>query len=370
MLTTDSSQALGDGPNAFAPSAQAAAHAFILKNFELEGLSLDDAAQKTALDILAHPAADAKTRLKWETDCLARIESRFALPLEARRPKGAESDFTTPAGPLADEPRAHSVGEPSWSALNSPSVDRYAQPNGVLKNKFGADSQFFLDQAEAAVASASLACLLRAEIEGEFQGAWSFDCLRGIHRAIFGRVYDWAGNPRTIDIEKNGMGYARHERIQEAARRFFSKQATGTWTGLSPENAAHALAFLLGEIYAIHPFREGNSRSSRTHVRLIAKRLGFELGFKGLGRDEWMLAVGQHFNGDPTLLRAVFSRCLEPLPAERPGKSVAVQAAGRPEALTASKSSVDPFAGILPPMKRRKRKFAHSTRETPSAPAD
>lgn len=76
--------------------------------------------------------------------------------------------------------------------------DPYTQPNGVLHNLLGIDDSSALASAEADITSARLIGLDRRRLPGEYD----LGHLREFHRFIFGDIYDWAGELRTVDITK------------------------------------------------------------------------------------------------------------------------------------------------------------------------
>ena len=70
------------------------------------------------------------------------------------------------------------------------------------------------------------------------------------------------------------------------------------------------LAYYLGEINAIHPFREGNGRTQRAFVRCLAKHNGYLLSFSTISANEMVLASVESFNGDNIRLENIIASCL------------------------------------------------------------
>ena len=75
--------------------------------------------------------------------------------------------------------------------------------------------------------------------------------------------------------------------------------AEGFLAGANDE-LANRLAFYLGEVNAIHPFREGNGRTQRAFVRQLAWRNGYLLSFADVTDEEMAVASLESFNGDNT----------------------------------------------------------------------
>lgn len=81
-------------------------------------------------------------------------------------------------------------------------ADPYADPvTGVLRNKLGLDTATDLAAAEREITHAAL-LLLR---ESPPPATWDLPHLCAIHSRIFGDIYDWAGQVRTVVIAKGSM---------------------------------------------------------------------------------------------------------------------------------------------------------------------
>ena len=46
------------------------------------------------------------------------------------------------------------------------------------------------------------------------------------------------------------------------------------------------LAYVMAELNIIHPFREGNGRSIREFIRIMAKRMGYDINWGNVDKDE------------------------------------------------------------------------------------
>ena len=89
--------------------------------------------------------------------------------------------------------------------------------------------------------------------------------------------------------------------------------------GLSPDPFANRAAYFYGELDAIHPFREGNSRTLRIFFHSLAHNAGYRidwapLGAIGSGRDTLYAARDRAvMHGDSAHLAALFHSILSPL---------------------------------------------------------
>jgi len=99
-------------------------------------------------------------------------------------------------------------------------ADPYLSPaSGVLKNRLGITNETTLEQTEAAFVATRSFELSLAPLKGGFDLAH----LQAIHRYLFGDVYDWAGELRTIDISRGGHLFAHHAHLVSAAEAIVSR---------------------------------------------------------------------------------------------------------------------------------------------------
>jgi cell filamentation protein len=91
--------------------------------------------------------------------------------------------------------------------------------------------------------------------------------LCAIHHRVFGDIYDWAGQLRTVAIAK-GSWFCLPQYIESSAAEVFrALHGENLLRGL-PRNAfVERLTYYLGEVNAVHPFREGNGRANVTSRR-------------------------------------------------------------------------------------------------------
>lgn len=174
--------------------------------------------------------------------------------------------------------------------------DIYIDPvTGVLRNRLGIDDQAELEQCEAAFVAARSYELSQAPLKGSFD----LDHLRAIHRYLFGDVYDWAGQLRLIDISKGSNHFAHHGHLETAAASIFSKLAQDQYLiGLDRIAFSQRAAYYLGELNALHPFREGNGRAQREFISHLAATNGYYIAWENIGQAEMLDAAIQSFTGN------------------------------------------------------------------------
>ena len=104
---------------------------------------------------------------------------------------------------------------------------------------------------------------------------------QAVHKAMFGEVFDWAGDFRTIHIRKldensDPSGYfTAPERIEPDGRKAV-RHLEATLRRAKTDDLAR-IADNLADVYAqlnlLHPFREGNGRSQKVFFSAVCKPL-------------------------------------------------------------------------------------------------
>jgi len=95
-------------------------------------------------------------------------------------------------------------------------------------------------------------------------GAYDVEHLKAFHRRLFGDVYGWAGELRTVAITKGWSTFCLPAFLGEQLRGLFSRLESENYIrGLKTPGFVERLAYYYGELNAIHPFREGNGRTQR-----------------------------------------------------------------------------------------------------------
>jgi len=178
--------------------------------------------------------------------------------------------------------------------------DPYADPvTGVLRNKLGLSATGELGTAEREITHAALIFLKESTVQPNYD----LRHLCAIHRRIFGDIYDWAGQLRTVAIAK-GTWFCLPQYIESAAAEIFrALHGDNLLRGLSRDMFTERLTYYLGEINAVHPFREGNGRAQRAFFEQLASDAGVILDWQHLDADRNIAASAAIMRGDPTLMR-------------------------------------------------------------------
>ncbi len=183
------------------------------------------------------------------------------------------------------------------------SHDPYVDPtSGVLNNRLGITDEATLEQAEAALVATRSYELAQTPLKGRFDLAH----LQAIHRYLFGDVYEWAGQLRTIDISKGKNRFAHHAHIQSTAVPIFEQLEQEKYLkGLPPAPFSERAAHYLGELNALHPFREGNGRAQREFVSHLAHANGYYIVWENVSPWDLLQASIESFKGDTSRLAAL-----------------------------------------------------------------
>jgi len=144
--------------------------------------------------------------------------------------------------------------------------DPYLYPDvPVLRNLLGIKDAELLTEAEV-----DITCHAIREITSSpIKGIYDFSHFCQFHNRIFGSVYDWAGSPRTVPIEKHepalgtmSIEYSQPENIVFDAEAVLTKIAMEDWATLGPDELPKVLAEHMANLWKVHPFRDGNTRTT------------------------------------------------------------------------------------------------------------
>lgn len=188
-----------------------------------------------------------------------------------------------------------------YDAVDDPYT--YAEST-VLVNKADLRDQAELDDFEAEISYARS----MEEIPG---GNLDFEHFKAVHFHLFQDVYDWAGQPRTVRISKDGNPFCFPENIDSEARKLFKTLVQANYfADLASADFATKSAHFLSELNAIHAFREGNGRAQNTFFALLAEHAGQHLDFEKLDPDVWLAVMIESFNGDEAPLAVAIEQLI------------------------------------------------------------
>lgn len=167
--------------------------------------------------------------------------------------------------------------------------DPYCYPGTkVLRNKLGITDAEQLFDAERRITALRLSTIPESFANGRF----GLNHLCKIHQHIFGDIYDWAGEVRKGEfLVKGDTIFCLGRYIGSYSDTIFSALAEeNRLKGLERDKFIERLAFYMGEVNALHPFREGNGRTAREFFRLLSLNAGYDLDIGSVDREALLQA--------------------------------------------------------------------------------
>lgn len=183
---------------------------------------------------------------------------------------------------------------------------------GVLRNLLGIDDDNELELAEARIASIAITKVIATT--HLMPSDLTLELLIDIHRQLFGAIYDWAGKLRTVEVSKGATSFARVEYLQMNLQELFGQFAADGYGAANDEREfVEKLAHYYGELNVLHPFREGNGRTIRTFLSLVADSHGYYIAWDEMDQDENTEASIASYNGDETPMYVLLDKITYPV---------------------------------------------------------
>jgi cell filamentation protein len=179
------------------------------------------------------------------------------------------------------------------------------------------------DPGELAEVESRLSALAAVEIlKGEIALPRSHgaDRLTAIHGRLFGDLYDWAGQVRSIPLRKalhegraGSTVFTAPAQLRSDLSALFSEvRAADGFKGLGRLDFAERGADFLSRLNAAHPFEEGNGRTQRCYLQLMALDAGHELPMACITQERMVAASIRAAKGDTAALRDILDEQLDP----------------------------------------------------------
>lgn len=177
----------------------------------------------------------------------------------------------------------------------------------ILKNKLNIKDRNLLEEAERQITAVKILEIKMHPIKGNL----NFEHLLNIHKYIFKEIYIWAGKTRSVNISK-GSQFCNYMFINNMAEEIFSKlQKESCLIGLNIERIIPKLAYYLGELNAMHPFREGNGRAQRVFIEYLAQTAGYYIDFSEVSSQEMIEASVDSFSCNYNKMENIFRKSIE-----------------------------------------------------------
>ena len=112
--------------------------------------------------------------------------------------------------------------------------------------------------------------------------AGKFDTLQAIHKYMFEDVFDFAGEIRTVNLAKGNFRFAPLIYLQAALDNIDKM----------PQSTFNEIIEKYVEMNIVHPFREGNGRSTRIWLDHILKNeIGKVVDWSKVDKEDYLLAM-------------------------------------------------------------------------------
>ena len=148
-------------------------------------------------------------------------------------------------------------------------------------------------------------------VANPIKGSYDLALLQQIHKRLFGDLYVWAGQIRDVRIAKGNM-FCYPEYIRPMADEIFTKLVSEKHLkNLNRTDFIERTAFYMGEVNALHPFREGNGRTQRIFFTQLAREAGFELNLSRMDKSQLLQADIASMAGSYGALEALLNTHLE-----------------------------------------------------------
>ena len=147
----------------------------------------------------------------------------------------------------------------------------------VLKNLSDIHNTDLLKNMEADYTAFRLTEIVTEDAERKYD----FMALCNMHYQIFQDIYEWAGKPRVINIEKAeivlgeiSIEYSDCFGIVKDAEYVLDEMNRYDWENASFENVVRRFSDYMAKLWRVHPYREGNTRTIVTFCCMFIESQG------------------------------------------------------------------------------------------------
>ena len=112
--------------------------------------------------------------------------------------------------------------------------------------------------------------------------AGTFETLKKIHKFLFDKIYEFAGEMRKVNIAKGNFRFTPLVYLEESLKKIEKM----------PQSTFEEIIEKYVEMNIAHPFREGNGRSTRVWLYLILKKeLNLVVDWSKVDKTDYLLAM-------------------------------------------------------------------------------
>lgn len=151
----------------------------------------------------------------------------------------------------------------------------------ALENKLGITDSATLAREEERLSKKRALELFELGLLSSFE-VGTFRGLSQIHQYLFGDLYDFAGEVRTVNLAKGSFRFAPVMYLQAALEH----------VSQMPQSSFDEIIEKYVEMNVAHPFREGNGRSTRIWLDCILRQeLGLVIDWSKVDKGDYLLAM-------------------------------------------------------------------------------
>lgn len=179
----------------------------------------------------------------------------------------------------------------------------------VFINYFNLQDQEMLDTVETEIVAVRMAEILKGPQEWKFD----FDHLKTLHTRLFDDIYPFAGVVRYIPITQRTI-FCLPQYIHTMAAEIFEKLRSYHYLRNQEfEEFIDNLAYFMAEVHALHPFLDGNTRTSRLFFQQLSHAAGWRMNPSDTSDSRLLEADIAALEGDYQPLISILHEAVEPL---------------------------------------------------------
>lgn len=181
---------------------------------------------------------------------------------------------------------------------------------GILKNKLGIKEQKALEDIETILFSDSYKHFFDFLMKKKL--GFDLKLIFQIHKYFLETLYAWAGKIRTVEISKDGILFCSSSQIINSLRDFEKILKNNIPSTKDTKSIiSEKLAIIHCEFNAIHPFREGNGRTIRLFLDLLAVNYGFNpIDYAKSSRSDYIRACVNGMSKDYSKMQKIITKGL------------------------------------------------------------
>ncbi len=151
----------------------------------------------------------------------------------------------------------------------------------ALENRLGIEDSAVLAREEERISKKKAIALFESGMLDTLE-AGKFSSLAAIHKYLFGDIYTFAGEVRSVNIAKGNFRFAPVMYLDAALQHIDTM----------PQSTYDEIVEKYVEMNVAHPFREGNGRSTRIWLdQMLKAGLGMVVDWSKVDKEDYLLAM-------------------------------------------------------------------------------